>query len=93
MTQRETAIISDDFVRATAAPSQEAESWVYTESNEPGYWFPCRRAPDSVGDRDAVRDPDELPKDAILQYPLESRGPQLAGGALPPDSVKDRAVE
>lgn len=93
------AIITDDFVRATAAPAQEAESWVHVEIDDPteeasGYWFPCRLPRSGVGDdRDAVPDPDQLAHDDVLQFPLETRQPELAGGALPPQGTKDRVVE
>lgn len=58
-----------------------------------GYPWNVRIDLGGVEDRDAVPDPDVLPGDAVLQHPLESRGPELASGALPPEHVRNRVVE
>lgn len=90
----ETVTISDEFVLGNVAPSQEARFWSFVETDDgEDYWVPTRLDPGDVEDRDAVPDPDVLPGDAVLQYPLESRGPELASGAMPPENVRNRVVE
>lgn len=93
------SVITDDFVIKNAAPSQEAKSWIHVGIDDRyhpagGYWFPSSQEFDP--DEDAtgwVEDPDDLPRDEILQFPLESRQPETAGGRHPPDYVRNRVVE
>lgn len=90
----ETVTVTDDFVRANVAPAQEARSWCLVQTDEgDDYWVPTRLDPDDVDGRDAVPDPDVLPGDAVLQFPLESREPELAAGAMPAENVRNRVVE
>lgn len=97
----ETAIITDDEVLDQVAPSQEAKTWRHVEVKDDdhptgGYWYPSRRAGDDIqipGTPGVVYDPDELLGREILQFPLESREPELASGAVPPEGVKNRVVE